>query len=270
MPLNEIPGVDVLEVVSVGQPLRSGHNRPIDMYCQFDEFSSPQNYVVKLYDDLPLKRHTCARELLGSLLAIAFDLKTPKPAVINLSTDICQTVMNLDLSGRIRRSIGYNFGSKRVEKEAMIFTNASDNELQEAADVFAFDALTQNPDRRIGNPNMFKTSDGFILFDHEMAFPFSRPRDLLGGFPEAWELNLKGKGDFLTNHAVYRFIKGQPVIFEDYTEKLASMSQDVISALVSKLPDEWMSDEIENIIGYLSRARDHANLVKRCLQEVLA
>jgi hypothetical protein len=271
MPLNEIIEVNILDVVRVGNPKKSGHTHPIGMDCQSDDFSTPRNFIVKLYDDLPFNKHTCARELLGSLLANAFGLNTPEPAIINISPEICRTILDTELSNRLSRSMGYNFGSKTIEKGALLFTHVPNDKLQEAADVFAFDALIQNDDRRIGNPNMFLTPEGFILFDHEMAFPFSRPHDLIGGnFPEAWELNTSISGVFLKNHAVFRDIKHKTVFFEDFAEKLASLNQDVLSTLVSRLPDQWMSEEINNIAEYLARARDHANQVKRCLQEVLA
>ncbi len=57
---------------------------------------------------------------------------------------------------------------------------------QTAVDIFAFDALIQNPDRRYSNPNLFTKGDRVYIYDHEMAF--SSLLDVLPT-PEPWLLS---------------------------------------------------------------------------------
>src|SRR6185437_5976243 len=60
------------------------------------------------------------------------------------------------------------------------------SQMSTAMDVYAFDALIQNIDRRRQNPNLATQGDEIVLFDHECAFSF-----LLAIFPspEPWDLS---------------------------------------------------------------------------------
>jgi hypothetical protein len=41
-----------------------------------------------------------------------------------------------------------------------------------ATDIFAFDALIQNVDRRVTNPNLLTVGSTFYVYDHETSFSF--------------------------------------------------------------------------------------------------
>jgi hypothetical protein len=43
---------------------------------------------------------------------------------------------------------------------------------RDAVNIFAFDALIQNPDRRSANPNLFTQGDNIYVYDHETSFSF--------------------------------------------------------------------------------------------------
>jgi len=52
-----------------------------------------------------------------------------------------------------------------------------------SAEIFAFDVLAQNPDRRAGNPNLWARSNRLGVYDQEQAFSFlSVP--IVGGTPK--------------------------------------------------------------------------------------
>lgn len=42
----------------------------------------------------------------------------------------------------------------------------------QAAAIFAFDLLIQNPDRHTVNPNLWTRSDRLVVYEHEQAFSF--------------------------------------------------------------------------------------------------
>jgi len=44
--------------------------------------------------------------------------------------------------------------------------------MQDTTEIFAFDLMVQNPDRRKGKPNLLRKGDELAIFDHEMAFSF--------------------------------------------------------------------------------------------------
>ncbi len=48
----------------------------------------------------------------------------------------------------------------------------SQDKRSRALSVFIFDALIQNPDRRIDKPNVLEDSKDFYLIDHDLALSF--------------------------------------------------------------------------------------------------
>jgi hypothetical protein len=58
-------------------------------------------------------------------------------------------------------------------------------ELADAVQIYAFDMLIQNPDRRGDNPNCGNFRGRLVAYDHEMAFSFLYP--IVGG-GEPWEV----------------------------------------------------------------------------------
>ena len=273
MPLADLPTINIYEPIATTGTKTGTRTSPIDMICHSSNGNPDDGYisyfVVKLKNDAPYKEHTCARELIGSLLAIAFGLITPQPAVILISDDFWEMNNDPKLRDRLRESSGYNFGSRNVEINGLLGIYLPQNKYQEGADIFAFDALIQNPDRRIGNPNMFHSPDGFILYDHELAFPYSRPNEVLGGVPKPWELTDPRSTHYLRQHVFYGYLKGKQVSFDNHYEKLVELNEAFIDNLLSKIPDDWFGEEIGIIKEHLLLAHENAGLVKRGLQEVL-
>src|SRR5208283_3894843 len=94
----------------------------------------------------------------------------------------------------------------------------------QAADVFAFDTLIQNPDRRAVNPNLWARSDRLGVYDHEQAFSFlSVP--IIGGTPKPWVAASHGNGfRFLEQHVFYRNLRGGRLDLGPFKEKLGALT----------------------------------------------
>lgn len=93
-----------------------------------------------------------------------------------------------------------NFGTKALTGVAIwpVDKSVPESMWPAAVDIFAFDALIQNPDRGFNNPNLFTKGDSFLVFDHETAFSFLF--DILPS-PTPWKL---GGQPYLTDHVFYR------------------------------------------------------------------
>ena len=274
MPLTPLPDIEIFDPIASPGVKYGTRNQPVIMLCQSQSGVSEDGYishfVVKLKNDLPYKEHSCAREMIGSLLATAFGLLTPPPGIINIPDDFYEIVDNQALRDRLQASSGYNFGSRNVEINAFLGVDLPPGKLQEGFEVFVFDALIQNSDRRVGNPNLFSSPDGFILFDHELAFPFTKTVGIIGGFPNPWELTDPRYLYFLKDHIFYQSVRSNKVNFDSFHEKLTNLTEPFIDGIISKLPDEWYGKEIEIIKDYLMLAHHNADKVKKGLQEVLA
>ncbi|MBI5842947.1 MAG: hypothetical protein HZB19_22875 [Chloroflexi bacterium] len=147
--------------------------------------SRVSDYIVKLWNtpELGLGVHSLAREIYGVLLANFFGLSTPDIAFVNIEADFSFGIPDPVIRERICQSPGLNFGSKYLSDVIIFNPPVTPAKLHEAAMIFCFDMLAWNVDRNLRKPNMFDTSKGFILFDHEQAFPYSKPQMMIGSFP---------------------------------------------------------------------------------------
>jgi hypothetical protein len=76
---------------------------------------------------------------------------------------------------------------------------------QAAINIFAFDALVQNPDRRFGNQNLFTRGDEIFVYDHELAFSFLHD---IATTATPWRLDSQA---YLTSHVFYTQLKAKAV-----------------------------------------------------------
>jgi hypothetical protein len=80
--------------------------------------------------------------------------------------------------------------------------------MQDAADIFAFDLIIQNPDRRKDKPNLLRKGDELFIIDHEMAFSF-----LYALTPD--EYPWLGKGmNYVKEHIFYSGLKGRALSWD--------------------------------------------------------
>ena len=157
----------------------------------------------------------------------------------------------------IRNSDGLNFGSEVLVGGYSVWpidktVPASLKPL--AGDIFSFDALTQNPDRKVNNPNCLWKGDEVFLIDHELAFSF-----LYQIGPQADPWSLQGNaGDFLNEHVFYRELKGREIDLARFQGALETVSDDDLTDMFDQIPREWNNDNVSKISSHLRSVRDHA------------
>ena len=167
----QIPRVEAQTVVRV---LTSGRTTPCLMLCQ-DASRADYEIVVKWRAAMELKETGLVCELMASLLAEDLDLPVPKPFLVHVDAQFNLSEGKPKLSTIVRESAGLNFGSQKLP--AGFATWSQDKPIpgslrQLAAEVFAFDVLIQNVDRRREKPNLLWSGDELYLYDHEQAFSF--------------------------------------------------------------------------------------------------
>lgn len=120
-------------------------------------------------------------------------------------------------------------------------------------DVFAFDALIQNPDRRDSNPNLLTKGDNICVYDHELAFSF-----LVDIKPPTTPWKLDGQ-KYLDSHVFFRKLKSKPIELNDFAVKLASLTEAVLLAIKADVPEAWVNRDIARIEAHLRTLREHAD-----------
>jgi hypothetical protein len=154
----------------------------------------------------------------------------------------------------MRNSVGLNFGSRQLSDVSTWPVDRAIPETmwQGATDVFAFDSLVQNPDRRFNNPNLFTRGNDIFLFDHELAFSF-----LLDILESETPWRLDGQ-QYLSEHVFYRKLKGKPIDIAAFTARLAALPGPALDGILADVPAEWNNENLSKIERHLKMVSDHA------------
>jgi hypothetical protein len=197
-----------------------------------------------------------SNELLAARLAAYFGIAAPEPAIVVLDNALVELIARSHPSKAklVRDSVGLNFGTKALRGVTIWPTDKSIPEVmwQSAVNIFAFDALIQNPDRRYNNPNLFTQGDGLLIFDHDLAFSF-----VTAVFPTVapWKL---GDQQYLVDHAFYRKLRSRPIDLSGFTALLGGASDAMLKTIVADIPTEWNNDSLRKIERHLRMVREHA------------
>jgi hypothetical protein len=249
--------------------MSSGRTSPALFGCEDASGSPMDEFVVKLRGSL--RNGGLVRELLASRLATYFGLSTPAPALIVIEQELVDLVLTLsDISpsqvAAIRGSSGLNFGTRHLVGAGTWPTDKSipESRRDSALEIFAFDALIQNPDRRFDNPNLFARLDEFIIFDHETAFSFLFD---IGPATAPWEIDIHR---YLVDHAFYRRLKSKEIELEGFISKLGTLSESALQRVVAEVPAEWENEEcIPSIVRHVLDVCNHANEFAEAIRRIL-
>jgi hypothetical protein len=261
--------IPTLTAIQFNKFMKSGRTSPAILGCEDESGTWAGEYVVKLRGGSGVGNSGLLREFFAAQLAQHFRIETPEPAVIRVEEALARLIASSEstYSEVILASVGLNFGTRVVTGYG---TWAIDRPIPEslwrfAAEIFAFDALIQNPDRRFNNPNLLTQGDSVLIFDHELAFSF-----LLDIFssPEPWQLEKQRM--HLENHVFYRKLKAKPIDLQDFVSFLLSLTNTVLEGMVAEIPNEWNNEYVDRIVKHLVVLREHSEEFVQEVQRFLA
>lgn len=255
------------------RPMSTGRNHPLLLGCENvggDRFE----VVVKLRGR-EMKEKAQIAELIAAQLADDLGLQVPQAAVVDVPAGFDAVIAMPELVKLVKGSPGLNFGSVHLGAGFTTWPagrNPVGAQRDQAADIFAFDTLIQNPDRRAMNPNLWARSDRIGIYDHEQAFSFlSLP--IIGGMPKPWAAASHGNGfRFLEKHVFYGSLRGGRLSLGPFQEKLGALTDGKIQVCLNSVPADWRKeDDFCSQIGhYLREARQHreglVNFIKHILR----
>lgn len=207
-----------------------------------------------------------AVEAIAAMLAADLGLPIPEPMVVAFDDGFIDLVSNSDapLADRMRLSSHLAFGSCKLPPgftTLPIGARISDELRSQAAEIFAFDCLIENPDRRPDNPNLMSNGRSLAIIDHELAFMTA----ILFWQP-VWKpgsLGTQGRGP----HALFQGLKGRPYDFARLAEAWAAVSEQRLDLYRAALPAEWLQagDAADGALALIADVRDH---IRPALAEV--
>lgn len=249
--------------------ISSGRSKPAIFLCEDSDGNSAGEYVLKLQGGMEGGGTALTCELVSSLVADYLGVPTPAPAIVQLDTTIGELIANSnpEAGNIIRRSGGKNFASKvlspgfktwPVGKGIPAVLRAT------ATEIFALDALIQNPDRRYDNPNLLWGDDQIFVIDHDAAFSFLLE---IGPHASPWELE---RLRFLDDHVFYRDLKGRFEPLDRFIGAVESMHDDAIDEIASEVPEQWGNAHLERITSHLKNLREHSEEFAEAMRRRLA
>ncbi len=222
-----------------------GYSRPARVSCRRADGELVELFI-KFAGGVRGHNFGLCSELICSLLATELGLLTPTPFTVNLSKDFL-TGVPLVAKDLVERSLGLNFGSKNAGfgYHAMPTNPKLKHELRQvAAEIFAFDILTQNFDRKSDNPNLLWNGSKIILIDHESALQSVVEKDT----PGVASLEL----DRFYDHVFFNILNPGDAVYDRLSGKLASVS---IDNIFNQIPSQWSDNSA------LKKVRSHLDWV---------
>jgi hypothetical protein len=240
--------------------MEESRTKPFLLTC-IDENGTERDFIVKLHSQLNggiLGEFWCAQ--LGHIL----QLPLPTTAIVEIDPRL--GVLNPDLQDALQLE-GPHFGSELIGQGLTPYDgtyNLPNGHLDVALEIFAFDCLVQNPDRRKINPNLFFNQNRFWMIDHELALRFE---GVIGG-------NTIPRGNqMFVEHVLYMKLKRR-VVAENLTafiDKLSTITNPMIHQIAGSVPQSWNYPKHNSlIVEYLLRVMADLVSFRRCILEVLA
>ena len=254
------------------KPMSTGRNHPLLLGCE-DSAAQPFEVVVK-FRGKEMDAKAQIAELVTAQLADDLGLQVPQAAVVEIPVGFDAIIAEKDLAAMVKNSSGLNFGSVNIGAGFTTWPpgrNPVGTQRDQAADVFAFDTLIQNPDRRAVNPNLWARSDKLGVYDHEQAFSFLA-LPIIGGAPKPWQAAKSAKSfQFLEQHIFYRSLRGGRLDFGPFKEKLGRLTDGQIQGYADAIPAAWrsQSDISDLFVEYLGEARKHRETLIQFIKHIL-
>lgn len=257
--------IDTWEALRFDRTIGTGRTRPLVIECARGGGDGHErlSLVVKARSLPEVTESGMFCEIVGNLLARDFGIDTPAPGLVNLSGDFVE-VTNLALRGHgLRLEPGIGVGCELLPRgftSPVLGSSITDEELPQAALIYGYDLIVQNPDRHSRNPNLLTKAGRLVAIDFNLAFSFIAP--MFGKQPEPWELS---QFRFEHDHLFRRGLRNRKVCWKPVVESVKRMERARIERLCAALPSNWQT-WTGTICDHLMNVKDNASKLEMELQ----
>lgn len=258
-----------VEAVGAGTILRTGTTLPQIVTGVCMQTGIKSDYVVKFIASTRMSPEASARELIAALIARELDFVVPEPVIINISDAFIETMRGDENFQVASNSLGFNFGNEYKIGYISVLKDQQINSLLESklVDLYAFDLMISNADRRQEKPNFLTNGDDILIFDHELAFGFTLELPFLRN-PEPWIIREQDL-IWIRDNFCFNRIKGKQFDFSAFQQKLTGIDNTFWNKIETILPVDWLTPQVGDIKGYLDRLINNADLFANELNRIL-
>lgn len=249
--------------------MTNGRTGPVLIAAE-DAHGIEVDLIAKFTNEPHLTENGLVREAIAAMLAVDLQLPIPEPRLVRLDTMFIDAVNEVDSSvaARLKLASPLGFGSTKLPGGFSIWSMERDvpaTKLDQAAEIFAFDCLTQNADRNRMSPNVMWNGTDFAIIDHELAFQI---QGVLFWKPP-WES--ESLTSFANGHVFHRSLKGKPLNLLGLSTRWSGISDARLVEYDSALPQEWRgaSTTIKESLDFVRDVRDNLAAAMNEVQRVL-
>jgi HipA-like kinase len=239
--------------------MKSGKTRPCLLTCN-DETGSDVELIAKFSAGCERDVRALVAEAISAMLASDLDLPVPEPFLVDLQPEFIATIPDADIVNLASTAAPVAFGSKKLPAgftTLPVGKSVPKEMLGQAIEIFAFDGLIQNADRRPDNPNCLSDGRSLAIYDHELAF---MTKGIIGWVPP-WQ---EGGLSFLAGHLFYEQLKGRDIKLDRLVGALEAVSEDRLEEYRNALPAAWSQDD-----GLAVESLEYIAQVKANLDDVV-
>jgi len=227
------------------------------------------DYVVKYKGAPQLPPNGSCKELIASFIGLELDQPVPLPAIIEITSEFIESTRRTIAFPLVSASMGNNFGCTFHSGYSQLHwaQSASYVLTNKLLELFLFDIVISNADRRVEKPNFLINGEDLLMFDHEMAFGFLDELPFLRN-PKPWKIR-ENEMNWLANHFCFNRFKGKPLAADSFLVKLTSLDSVFWDKVNTLLPVDWHCKQTGEIKGYIDQLIENeagfANEIKRIL-----
>ena len=205
------------------------------------------------------------------MLAADLDLPVPEPYLVTLEPEFVTHLPDPEVAEIAKRSSPIAFGSKHLPPGYTSWPEGKAiprDAVATAADIFAFDALIVNPDRRRENPNCLFNGATLAIYDHELAF-FT---DAIIGWQPPWVIGSLELLRQLGSHLFSEQLRGKALNLDRLAGAWLAISDARLDAYRTAMPQAWNSAvaQVDQALRHIAQVRDNIDQALNEVRRVLA
>lgn len=240
----------------------NGRTKPCLITCEGSVATDEDvQLVVKFSAGCHEREKNLAIEAIAAMLAADLELPVPEPFIVVVDDEFIGSIDDPQLKAFVHSSCRVAFGSKLVPNgfASWVKNGRIPVELtQIAAEVFVFDTIIINADRRPINPNCLTNGDEIAIFDHELSFG----TELF--WKEPWHENGFDMAARVENHIFSpSFFEQKPTELDRFKNAWKKLPVSRFRQYCEALPSEWVVDQqfLQRTVNYLLDIQGKIDLV---------
>lgn len=265
----QVPQVTALSARDV---FRNGRTAPL-LIEAVDSDNQRHEVILKVFSSGEGGKRAAIAELVCSLIARELGLNAPTSYIVDVPSEF-HDVVSPEHANKLSANPGPHFASQYVPGMSIVTPDRPipSTKEEEAAGIFTFDFLVQNPDRRNDKPNLLECDEGYRVIDHDMALG-DFGQTIIGGTIPPWEARAVGSKnyEYMERHLFRRGLKNKSNAFAAFHETMQSFDPVKLDVILDQVPQSWWDEVaiLDDLKHYFENISTQATIISTQAQGYL-